>query len=176
TAALLTMLLIASPAMALDGSTIDRWIDAMEELQAWSDEQPDIGADHLGGEIENPMNFDFGTMLEQSANAHGEIRSIIGDHGFTPEQWANVGSRIFNAFIAIQMKDESAQANKEMAKALEEMENNPHMSEQQKQMMRQQMQHAQQMMGSMTRDVPAEDRRAVESRKGRLQNFFDVDQ
>lgn len=176
-AGILTLLFVINPVYALDGSTIDRWVDAMEELQSWGDEQPDTAFDpDFNNNMGGPMNFDFGAMLERSAREHGEVRSIVRDHGFSPEEWAEVGSRIFHAFIAIEMKGASAKAESEMTKALQQIEDNPNMSEQQKDMMRQQLQHAQQAMGGMIKDVPDTDRRAVESRRDRLNRVFDVDQ
>lgn len=176
-AGIFMLLFVINPVSALDGSTIDRWIDSMEELQKWGDEQPDAAIDpDFNADMGNPMDFDFGAMLERSAREHSEVRSIVRDYGFSPEEWADVGTRIFHAFMAIEMKGASAEAEREMAEAREQIENNPHMSEQQKEMMRQQLQHAQQAMGGMVEDVPDDDRRAVESRRDRLNRFFEVDQ
>lgn len=176
TTGILITLLATSPVFALDGGTIDRWLNSMEELQAWGDDQPDTMDEDFSAEMEDPMDFDFGALLERSLREHGEARSIIQNHGFNAEEWTNIGTRIFQAFVAIEMERQSADVENEMARALQQMEDNPHMTEQQKETMRQQMQQTQQMMNGMTNDVPAEDLRAAKSRRDRLIRVFDVDE
>lgn len=168
-------LFAVSPALALDSRTIDRWVDSMEELQSWADDNVADMEDDFSGEMDDPMNFDFEAQLARTAREHSRVESIIRDHGFSADEWANVGSRIFQAFMAVNMEGASAEMDAEMAEAMREMEESPHMTEEQKQMMRQQMQQAQQMMGSMGEGVSDSDRRAVEARMDRLNEFFDAD-
>jgi hypothetical protein len=92
---------------------------------------------------------------------YDDLAKAVRSHGFSsPEQWGETGDRIFRAWSALEMGQQSGQMNQEMAKAMEEINNNPHMSEAQKQQMRDMMGGAKSMMDHAS-SAPEADKRAV---------------
>jgi len=164
--------LMVMPAMALDTATVERWADSMEGLQEWA-EREGI-EDRPGAEVDEPMDFDFERMMAESAREHPGAERVIRDAGFDSiDEWARVGGRIFNAWIAEEMAAESDDMDAEMAEALREIEENPHMSEEQKQMMRQQIEQMHGMQADLA-DAPEADRRAVRQSRARLERIMDT--
>lgn len=166
------LMLLAAPVMALDEDTVNRWADSMEALQEWA-EREDIDNEPVT-EIEDPMEADFERMLAESAREHSEAEQIIRDAGFSStEEWASIGDRIFNAWIAEEMAADADDMEAGMSEALREIEENPHMSAEQKQMMRQQLEQVQGMQAEIA-DAPEADRRAVRQARPRLERVLDV--
>ena len=172
--AVLTLLavLMTMPVMALDTATVDRWADSMEALQAWA-EREGI-EDEPGAAVEEPMDFDFERMMAESAREYPGAERVIRDAGFdSVDEWARVGGRIFNAWMAEEMAAEADEMDAEMAQALREIDENPHMSEEQKQMMRQQLEQMHGMRADLA-DAPEADRRAVRQSRARLERILDT--
>jgi hypothetical protein len=170
TLALLVGTTILHAQQPLDRGTINRWADSMLEIQRWSENQPDMDD---GFDDSDPFNFE--SSLALAARQHGEIRRIIGRHGFSSgDQWAAVGSRIMNAYSAMHMDEESPEFQREMQQAIREIDQNPHLSAEQKEMMRNQMQMAMGMMTQMA-DAPAADVAAVRANRAKLDQVFDDD-
>ena len=170
----LLVLLLAMPALALDEATVNRWADSMEALQAWA-EQEGI-ADESMAEMDDPADLDFERMLADAAREHPGAERVIRDAGFSgAEEWASVGGRIFNAWVAEEVAADSDAMDAEMDQALRDIEDNPHMSEEQKQMMRQQLEQMRGMQAEMS-DAPESDRAAVRQARSRLEQIMDVPQ
>ncbi len=172
---LLVLLLLAgtvSAQQALDRATVNRWADSMLEIQRWADAQPDSMFDD-DFDDEDPFNFE--ASLARSVQQYGEVRRIVNRHGFSNgDQWASVGSRIMNAYFAIQMELESPEMNREMQEALREIDASPHLTPEQKAMMRAQIQQGMQMVEQMASAPPA-DIAAVRANKAKLDQVFDDD-
>lgn len=159
---------------SLDGDTINRWANTMEELKGLDDERldRDHGAD-MDMDMENPMDFE--AAMAQSARENREVRRIIQRHGFrNGDEWANVGGRVTRAYSAMMMEQQAPEMDQEMQQQMRELENNPNIPEQQKAMIRQQMQAAQGMMQQMS-DAPEEDIQAVRANRARLDQVFEDD-
>lgn len=172
---LMVLLLLAGTVFAqqaLDRATVNRWADSMLEIQRWADTQPDSLFDDDFNETDP---FDFEGSLARSVQQYGEVRRIINRHGFSNgDQWASVGSRIMNAYFAIEMERESPEMNREMQEALREIDSSPHLTPEQKAMMRAQIQQGMQMVEQMSNAPPA-DIAAVRANKAKLDQVFDDD-
>ena len=83
--ALLTVPMITFAQQDLTGDIVNRWIDSMDAVDEWGQDQEGI-ADALG-EPEDPP--DFQAIMQEAARQFPEIGAIIESHGFDgSEQWA----------------------------------------------------------------------------------------
>ena len=164
------LFLIASPLLAgdLDARTVDNWAASMEELEAWGDSQNDLDDDYAGAD--DPQ--DFQSALSRMVQQDREIQRIIERHGFADgAEWAEVGSRIFQAYLAVQMREQEPEMQREFQEQMEAIDSNPHLSEEQKQEMRSQMEQMMGMMSGMF-TAPEADMAAVQERRSRLDELF----
>jgi len=174
--ALVLGLALAMPAHALDDATIDRWIAAMEDLDAWQEgveqEIPDAPEADAGGE---PDAAEIQRMMARMAQRHAEVEEIIQQHGFDGSgQWAEVSSRIFGAFYAVEVEDARPEMERQQQETLRQIEENPNLTEEQKAQMRRVLQQQMEAMAEMAPDVPEADRRAVRARESELRALFDA--
>ena len=159
-------LIAAGPALALDDDAINNWVDSMEALQTWSEEE---GVDDEPIADGTPGDADFEQMLAEAAREYPEAEDIIRDNGFSgADDWANTGSRILNAWMALEASEEAPRMEEEMERQMREIEDNPHISDEQREMMKEQMEQARGMIQGMTEDVPEGDKEAVERNRDRL--------
>jgi|GEM_PF-1662333 len=170
--AALLLLFAAPPVHALDGGTIDRWMDAMSAIQKWSEGQEEEM--EMEDALEEQGGFDFGRMMARSMRQNAELSRIIQRHGFrSPDAWGEASGRIFNAFAALQMEKHAPEMEQQMAEALRRLDENPHMTAEQKAQMRQQMQQQMGAMPAFAGEVPEADLRAVKSREAALRRLFE---
>lgn len=172
-------LFAATPVHALDGDTIDRWISAMHEFNAWADEQPeDLGPDDHDG-LDDPADMqammgEIQHSMAEAARMNEEVKAIAQRHGFdSPQAWSQVSGRIFRAFYAVEMERALPEMEREMAEGIREMEANPDMPEEQKAAMRDMMEQQLEIMKEAVPDVPEQDREAVISRADELRAVFE---
>lgn len=155
-------LLLAAQAQALDDGAIDRWLESMEELQAWGERQDALDEDDF--RADHPQDLDFENILAQTAREHDEVREIIRRHGYDDVgEWSAVGGRIFQALLAVQMEI-SPETKREIEQTIREMEENPNISREQKEQFRRQMEQQAERISAMFEDVPSDDVEAVERR------------
>ncbi|MCL7942525.1 hypothetical protein [Marinobacter sp. ATCH36] len=132
-------------AETLTDQTVRSFISSLEDLQTMEDEFEDLTEDLSAEEeaAEMPdMSRIFSSSVEQMKghDMYNQLEDVVQQHGFSsPEQWGQIGDRIFHAWSALEMGQQSGQVNQEMARAMEEIDNNPNMSEAQKQQMREMM-------------------------------------
>ncbi len=165
------LLLLVSPAFAgdLDSQTVNNWADSMQELEEWGDRQGEMDDDYT--DVDDPG--DFQSALSRMAEQDREIERIIERHGFSDgAEWAETGSRIFNAYLAVEVREQEPEMQREFQQQIEEIEANPHLSDEQKQQMRSQMEQMMGMMGEIF-TAPEADMAAVEANKSRLDELFD---
>lgn len=136
---------LSAHAEALTDQTIRAFISSLEELQSIEDEFPEL-TDDLSDEEDAAEMPDFSRLFSSSVekmeghDMHDRLEEVVQQHGFSsPEEWGRTGDRIFQAWSALELGEQSGQVNQEMAKAMEEIDNDPHMSEAQKQQMREMM-------------------------------------
>ncbi len=150
----------------LTDQKVRSFISSLEALQGMEDQYEDLPDDLAEEESDFEMEeisriFSSSVEKMKGHDIYNDLKGVVQQHGFSsPEQWGETGDRIFNAWSALEMGQQSGQMNQEMAKALEEMENNPNMGEAQKQQMREIMGGAMSAMDHV-KNVPEADKRAV---------------
>jgi len=156
----------AAHADTLTDQTIRSFISSLEALQGMEDEYDELTDDLAPAEDDGEtldMSRMFSSSIEQMKghDIYDELETVVKQHGFSSaEQWGKTGDRIFQAWSAIEMGEQSSSMNQEMAKAMKEIDNNPHMSEAQKQQMREMMGGAMSAMESAS-NAPEADKRAL---------------
>lgn len=160
--------LAAVPAHAetLTDQKVRSFISSLEALQGMEDEYEDL-PDDLADEDSDFEMEEVSRMFSSSVEKmkghrmYDDMERVARQHGFSsPEQWGETGDRIFNAWSAMEMGQQSGQMDQQMARAMAEMENNPHMSEAQKQQMREMMGGAMSAMDHL-KNVPEADKQAI---------------
>lgn len=167
-------------AESLTDSTVRSFINSLETLQSMEDEFEGLAEDMStedGAEQRPDLSRIFSSSVEKM-EGHGmyrQLEDVVQQHGFSsPEEWGKTGDRIFQAWSALEMGEQSGQMNQEMAKAMEEINNNPNMSEAQKQQMREMMGGAMSAY-EQAANAPEEDKRAVRPHMDALRSATDAD-
>lgn len=153
-------------AESLTDSTVRSFINSLETLQGMEDEFEGLAED-LSTDDETEQMPDLSRVFSSSVKKmeghemYRQLEDVVQQHGFSsPEEWGETGDRIFRAWSALEMGEQSGQVNQEMAKAMEEIDNNPNISEAQKQQMREMMGGAMSAYKEAA-NAPEEDKRAV---------------
>lgn len=151
---------------ALSDEKIRSFISSLKALQGLEQQYDDLPDDLPTDEEDigmEDLSSIFSTSVEQMKghDMYNDLKEVVQEHGFSsPEQWGETGDRIFRAWSALEMGQQSGQVNQEMAKAMKEMENNPDMSEAQKQQVRDMMGGAVSAMDHAA-SAPEADKQAV---------------
>lgn len=157
---------------SLAPATVDRWIASMTELRQWSEQRAEEGADTEPRT--GDARVDMEEMLARFARDSEEVEAIVDRHGFTGrDQWAEIGSRIFNAYVAIRMREQAPEIEQQMQESIRQIDENPYMEEDQKEMMRQQLATAHEQFAHSGEDLPPGDLEAVRERRAALDTYFD---
>lgn len=157
---------LSANAESLTDQSIRSFINSLEALQGMEDDYDELTDDLANDEdpAETPdMSRIFSSSVEQMKghDLYNELETVVKQHGFSSaEQWGRTGDRIFRAWSAIEMGEQSGQMNQEMARAMEEIDNNPNMSEAQKQQIREMMGGAMSAFDQAA-NAPEADKRAV---------------
>ncbi|MEP1215491.1 MAG: hypothetical protein ABJM11_14835 [Marinobacter sp.] len=157
---------LSAHAETLTDQTVRAFISSLEALQGMENEFEDLNEDLTSEEdpAEMPdLSRIFSSSVEkmEGHEMHDRLEEVVQQHGFSsPEEWGKTGDRIFQAWSALEMGEQSGQVNQEMAKAMEEIDNNPNMSEAQKQQMREMMGGAMSAY-KQAANAPEADKRAV---------------
>lgn len=174
---------VTAQAETLTDQTIRSFISSLETLQGTENEfdemTEELSAERSGDDAKMP---DMSRMLSSSIermkghDMYNQLEDVVEQHGFAnPDAWAKTGDRIFHAWSALEMGEQSDTMNQEMAKAMEEINNNPHMSEAQKQQMRDMMGGAMSAMETAS-NAPEADKRAVRPHLNELRAVTNSDQ
>lgn len=155
-------------AETLTDQTIRSFISTLETLRGMEHEFDDITYDRSAENSEGVAQMpDLSRMLSSSVeqmkghDAYNKLEDVVEQNGFaSAEQWSQTGDRIFHAWSALEMGQQSGNMNQEMARAMEEINSNPNMSEAQKQQMRKMMGGAMSAMETAS-NAPEADKRAV---------------
>lgn len=178
-------LLALSPLYAhaepLTDQKIRSFISSLEQLQGMENEfdelTDDLSAEEEAAEMPD-MSRLFSSSVEQMKGheAYDRMEDVVQQHGFSSaEEWGQTGDRIFQAWSALEMGDQSGQVDQEMAKAMEEIDNNPHMSEAQKQQMREMMSGAMSAY-KQAANAPEADKQAVRPHIEALRGATEADE
>lgn len=148
-------------AQGLTDQTISSFIDSLKAAERLEPEFEDLSGD-MDSQNDGTMP-DFSRIFSDSLKeleghqAYSQLEDLVQDHGFgSLEEWAATGDRIFQAWMAIEMEQQSPGAQEEMSAAMAEIENNPNMTAQQKAQMRAMMEGAMGAMQSASNAPPAD--------------------
>lgn len=170
---LLALAPLSAHAEALTDQTVRSFINSLEALQGMEDDFDELTedlADEEGGAEMPDMSRIFSASVERMKghDMYNRLEDVVQQHGFSSaQQWSETGDRIFHAWSALEMGEQSGQMNQEMAKAMKEIDNNPNMSEAQKQQMREMMGGAMSAY-EQAANAPEADKRAVEPHREAL--------
>ncbi|MCH8506972.1 MAG: hypothetical protein LAT50_22075, partial [Ectothiorhodospiraceae bacterium] len=166
--------LYAQPPLPSD--QIERWINTVRDLEAWAAQvDEDVLDAYTDAEAEGMPDLE--AIYRNLARSESEVRTIIQRHGFDDgDQWANVGSRIAQAFMALEMGDMQAEYEESIAETIREIEQSPHLSDEQKSMLMEQMRSAQGHMQTQIEQASEEDMRAVSQKRRELRRLFEFDE
>lgn len=165
-------LLVAGPVHALEDDTIDQWLETMEALQSWGDEQTVVPSVDQAMD-EETGDLDFESMMRNTAESNAEVREIIRDNGYdSVDEWAGVSSRIYRAMMAVSMPEEGGMRG-EMEQMLSELENNDNIPPERKEQFRARIEQQMAVLETLNEDVPEADREAVERRQADLQPIME---
>lgn len=167
-------------AQGLSDREIKNFISSMEELQTMEEEfaamEEELAAEDMGAD-----DIDFSRMMSSSISrmegteAYSRLEDVVEDHGFDgAEEWAQVGDRVFQAMMAIEMSDQAPEMQAQMRQSMEQIENNPNMTAEQKEQMRQMMGAAMSSMETAS-DAPPEDVNALRPHMEELRRVFEMD-
>jgi hypothetical protein len=158
---LLALFSAGAQAQSLSDQTISSFIDSLKAAEQLEPEFEDLSND-MDSQNDGTMP-DFSRIFSDSLKeleghqAYGQLEDLVQDHGFgSLEEWAATGDRIFQAWMAIEMEQQSPAAQQEMSAAMAEIENNPNMTAQQKAQMRAMMEGAMGAMQSASNAPPAD--------------------
>ncbi|SFM58085.1 hypothetical protein [Marinobacter pelagius] len=154
-----------SHAESLSDQKISSFIESLKAAQKLEPEFEELD-DQMDAEDDGAMP-DFSRLFSDSLDelkgheAYNRLDELARNHGFDNiEQWAATGDRVYQAWMAIEMEQQSPGARQEMNAALAEIENNPQMTAEQKAQMRAMMESAMGAMESAS-NAPAGDVEAV---------------
>lgn len=142
-ALVLSLVSLRAHAEKLTDNTIRSFITTLEKAQAMEPEFEEL--DDKQDNKTPDMSRIFSSSIEEfkGEKIYDRLEDLVQDHGFRDvNDWATTGDRIYSAWIAIEMSDQSPALRKEMESALAEIESSPHMSAQQKAQMRASMETA----------------------------------
>jgi len=133
----LSALSFSAYAQELNDQRIQSFITTLEKAVAMEPEFEELNDSQ---DRETPdFSRIFSSSIEnlKGQELYARLERLVQNHGFKNlNEWATTGDRIYGAWIAIEMADQSPALRKEMESALAEIENNPDISAQQKAQMR----------------------------------------
>jgi hypothetical protein len=157
---ILPLLSFSAYAQELTDNKIQSFITTLEEAAAM---EPEFEELNNSQDKETPdFSRIFSSSIEdlKGQDLYVRLESMVQSHGFKNlKEWATTGDRIYSAWIAVEMEDQSPAIRGEMESALAEIENNPDMNAQQKAQMRAAMETAlgftQQASAASSADIEA---------------------
>jgi len=154
---MLSLISFSAHAETLTDNKIRSFITTLEKAQAMEPEFEDL-EDKQGNEAPDFSRI-FSSSIDElkGEDVYDRLEDLVQNHGFKNlNEWAATGDRIYSAWVAIEMTDQSPEMRKEMESAMAEIENSPHMSAQQKAQMRASMQAALGMTQQASQAPPAD--------------------
>lgn len=128
---------LAAAQAPLTPGQIDRWVGAMEDLDAWAEE---AGLEREDFATEDDEKPDFSIVLDRLGEHRAGFERVLSEHGFDDASaWADVSNRITAAYMTMMWEDgaeERAAARSEMQDGMQEqlrrIEEDPDLSDEQK--------------------------------------------
>jgi hypothetical protein len=162
-ALLFSLLAFSTQAKTLSDNTIRAFIDSMRDAQTLqeeyegTDQWPDMTNEDMESMPDMSRLFSEGVEKMKDYPAYDQFENMVEKHGFdSPEDWALVGDRVFQAMMAIEMKGKNPNMGQDMSDAMANIDNNPDMSAEQKAQMKAMMSGVMGMVKSATNASPAD--------------------
>ena len=150
-----------SHAQDLSDQKISSFIESLKAAQKLEPEFEEL-EDQMDAEDDGAMP-DFSHLFSDSLDelkgheAYNRLDELVRNHNFDNiEQWAATGDRVYQAWMAIEMEQQSPGARQEMNATMAEIENNPQMTAEQKAQMRAMMESAMGAMESASNAPPGD--------------------
>ncbi len=151
-----------------------RFVETLPALDALSAQMEEEGVTEelqletspKAGEEFKPYSKSVVALKEKHPGHHARLADAVKPHGFTTEEWGNVGDRVILAYLAIQMEEENPGAMEQM-KAMD-----PQMLEMMPPAAKEQFAAAMAMMETVEKASP-EDKEVVKKIKPELDEYMD---
>lgn len=172
-ALILSLVSFSAHAEKLTDNTIRSFITTLEKAQALESEFEDLNNKENIESIDLSKIFSSSVERLKGEDAYDRLEDLVQDNDFNNlDEWAATGDRIYSAWMAIEMADQSPELTQEMKSAMADLENNPNMSDQQKAQMRSMMEAA---LGvtQMANEAPPADIEAVRPHVKELKTITD---
>lgn len=155
------VLFLAVPATALERSTVERWITALDAVNTWAVEHdPRIRAEIRS--LTEPRDVNFDQVWSEGFLSHPAVRDRLGRHGFDdPEAWNAVSGRVLAAVLALEMQQALVKAREYTAEDRERIANHPDIDPEDKQQMFEQMDAQLARLRALAEGAPESDIAAV---------------
>jgi len=172
---ILSLVSFGAHAQELTDSTIRSFITTLEKAQAMEPEFEELNDTGNNEALDLSRIFSSAVEEMEGEEIYGRLEDLVQKNGFRNlDEWATTGDRIYRAWIAIEMKNQSPEFEKEMRSAMAEMDNNPHMSAEQKAQIRASMQTALGLT-QKANDAPPADIEAVKPHMEALRAITNVE-
>ena len=164
--------LLAGFSQALEREQIQNWVLTLQEIELWVLENNVTNADMI--DYDNP--FDIEASMASAANRHAEIQEIITGYGFaSSDAWANIGSRIIDAYGAVLLEENEEQSfddvQRELNEQLARIEEDTSLGAEQQALIREQIEMIQGVMARMITSSE-DDRASVRDHRDLLDPVF----
>jgi len=160
--AVLFSIVIYAEQSALTRANVRNVIDTLKELKKEVDK-------------DNAYNFEEMTQLEaytKSQEMRNKYLNILKRHEFAdPNEWQETVMRVFNAYGAYKVQQQSPEMAAQMRQAMAQIENNPSLTDQQKQQLLQMMQQSNQSVRAFV-DASSADVKAVKPFVAEIDSTF----
>ncbi len=173
-------LLSSTMALALSSSDIQKFIKSMTELAPYFQELEEMEEDiHDFSMAPDADMSDVMTMekmvqeMLSSVSGNRSMQGIIRNSGFdSTQQWADVGSKVIQAMLAIEVGSQESEMNREMQETLAEIDASPDLSPEMKATIKAQIKAAMHQMESLYQ-APESDIKAVTPYMSQLKSVLD---
>jgi hypothetical protein len=133
----LSLLSFSTYAQELTDNKIQSFITTLEKAATMEPEFEELNDSQDKETVDLSRIFSSSIENLKGQDLYDRLERLVQNHGFRNlDEWATTGDRIYGAWVAIEMADQSPALRKEMESALAEIENNPNISAQQKTQMR----------------------------------------
>ena len=160
--AVLFSIVIYAEQSALTRANVRNVIDTLKELKKEVDK-------------DNAYNFEEMTQLEaytKSQEMQNKYLNILKRHEFAdPNEWQETVMRVFNAYGAYKVQQQSPEMTAQMRQAMAQIESNPSLTDQQKQQLLQMMQQSSQSVRAFV-DASSADVKAVKPFVAEIDSTF----
>lgn len=153
-------------AETLTSELVSSWISSQSKVEVFSKKHEsalDKYEANMNQQASPALAFQQGIIGLKATNLYSEFSDVVDDFGFSsPEQWAEVGGQVMNAFLALEVQAQGSEMQ-QMMQQMQSMMNSPEMKNmppEQRDMMMQSMKQGMAMYQS-AQNTPAADLDAV---------------